>query len=119
MRNDPQSRKEAKTAEYLANLSTDAEAFALFGAGYPTSVYRVYVRASPKAKWWKFDQSVSPDVADPMKRHAQLRVKARAVALWTPLARLNDYLHHPDKAAVARLMNRVRTLGPAGTGTTN
>ncbi|HVY61523.1 MAG TPA: hypothetical protein VHF22_07710 [Planctomycetota bacterium] len=105
-------RTEAKIEKYLAELTADAEAFALFGAGYPTSVYKVYVRASPKAKWWKFDHSVSPNVPDPMKYQARVKMKARAAALWSPIALLNEYQHHPDKPAVVRLMATVKNLSP-------
>lgn len=72
----------------------------LFGAGYPTSVYKVYVRASPRAQWWKFDHDISQDVRDPMKYYAGLTVKARNAALWAPIAGLNDYEHDPKKPAV-------------------
>jgi hypothetical protein len=91
-------------------LTGDAEILGFFGDGYPTSIYRAYVRARPESRWWRFDHGAGPSDVDPVKAQAELPVQARVSVVWTSLSRLADYQHHPDKAAVVLLMARAAEL---------
>lgn len=103
-----------KLSKFLSSLTTNAEVFALFGAGYPTSVYRVYVRIRPGTKWWTFDTRAQPCDVDPMKAQAKLPTTSRAAALWAPILRLVDYEYHPNKPALKQLFDAASELKSKG-----
>ena len=106
-------RREDKLARFLATLTEESEFFGLFGDGYPTSFYKVYVRpARTSRQWWKFESGAGPWYTnkDPMKYQASLKVSGRATAVWAPLTRIVDYAFSPEKPAIGRLFERANEL---------
>lgn len=108
---DGQGAKVDKVDVFLAALTPESEFFGLIGEGYPTSLFKVYVRAKrTSSRWWKFGVNAAPVKRDPIKYQAKMQVSARAPAVWAPLAHLPHYQHPPQKAAIAKLLARVADL---------
>jgi hypothetical protein len=97
--------------DLLASLTPESEIFGFLGRDYPHSFYKVYVRASPKAKWWRLKRSGSQSVQDdPIKAQATVPVNARTGVVWGPLAYVLMFDHHREYLALVRLHQRALEL---------
>jgi hypothetical protein len=94
--------------ELFSKLTNETELFGLFGAGYPTSLYKAFVRLTPNGQWYKVESDVG-EAEDPIAYQATLPMSVRQGCLWAPLRLLNNY-GVADKPALAALKERVASL---------
>lgn len=69
----------------LAKLTPASEMYAIFGRGFPHSFYKVYVRPTPKDKWWRIKQNGYPVRYDPHKDAMTYPANSRLGALVGPI----------------------------------
>jgi hypothetical protein len=104
-------RQAAKVDKFVASLTKDSEFFGLLGRGYLGSFYKVYARLTKDSrKWWRFEVGARPSRINPIKYQGDLPVAGRAAAVWAPLPFLADYVHHPERRAIAKLRARAVEL---------
>jgi hypothetical protein len=103
--------KTNKIDRFLASLTNESGVFGLLGDGHGLSFYKMYVRTSRTSKaWWKFETGAAPTTLNPMKYQAEVKVSARAPAVWAPLVKVGAYGHHPDRPAIGKLLARAKEL---------
>ena len=104
--------KEAKLQRFLSKLTADAEVFALVGngVGFSRSLYKVYVRPVGAKHWWRFGDSASVSMADPIRTQRKIPIQRRTSAAWGRLPMLLDYLHDNRSVVMQALWLRAREL---------
>ena len=107
---------EKRLRAYLAALTVDAEFFGLLGRGYPTSFYKLYVRAAGDATWWRFEMGGEPYRSpvgvdrSPLIMQSKIPVAGRAATVWAPLPRLADCDVMHSRDGLERVYVRAREL---------
>lgn len=93
--------RDAKFARLLASLTAESEFIGITGLGYPTSFYRVFVRAKSRSTWWKLEVETTPKTT---KLPAKGGVRGRLGDILT-------WSFKPDCLPIGRLFERARELG--------
>jgi len=91
---------------FLSTLNVESEIYAIFGRGFPHSFYKVYVRATPKGKWWRVKQDGRPVRYDPHKEAQTYPLKGRLGAFTGPVGYFLLY-EHIGSAGLGKLRARI------------
>lgn len=98
--------KDKRYEAFLNTITRESEIYAIFGRGFPHSFYKVYVRTTPRGKWWRIKQGARPVAYCPHKEMQTYPREGRLGALAGPIGYFLLY-EHIDFEAIRQLRARV------------
>lgn len=102
IRKSAAQRLEAKAARFFASLTAESEFVGVTGVGHPASLYKVFVRAAPRSRWWRLEVTAGPTTAARLPTGPAVRGRVADLAAWSFM---------PEREAIGRLFERARELG--------
>lgn len=98
--------RDKKYEAFLKTITTESEVYAIFGRGLPHLFYKVYVRATPRGRWWRIKQSARPVAYCPRKEAKSYPLKGRLGAFDGPVGYVLLY-EHINYEAICQLRARL------------